>query len=281
MSETSQELLRKAADAIQGADAILIGAGAGMGVDSGLPDFRGNEGFWKAYPPFQKLGLSFMDVADPAWFKTDPHLAWGFYGHRLNLYRATTPHAGFQILKQLCEGKSAFVFTSNVDGHFQKAGFSSRALEECHGSINHFQCTDSRCIKNHHAIWLAESIEVRVDETSFRALDPLPTCPHCGALARPNILMFGDYQWLEDRTNEQISRFRSWIQSLSGKLVVVECGAGTAIPSVRSQCESLVRHLKGTLIRINVRESQGPEGTLSLPMGALEGLSKINEIINQ
>ncbi len=62
-----------------------------MGVDSGLPDFRGAEGFWRAYPVMAKLGLSFEEMANPAWFQTDPHLAWAFYGHRLNLYRRTQP----------------------------------------------------------------------------------------------------------------------------------------------------------------------------------------------
>jgi NAD-dependent SIR2 family protein deacetylase len=107
-----------AADVIKQADAILIGAGAGMGVDSGLPDFRGNEGFWKAYPPFGKLGLSFTDLAQPRWFHTDPAQAWGFYGHRRNLYRGTAPHAGFAILRRWVERMAggSFVFTSNVDG---------------------------------------------------------------------------------------------------------------------------------------------------------------------
>src|SRR5438093_10269086 len=88
-----------AAEAIRSAEALLIGAGAGMGVDSGLPDFRGDEGFWKAYPPFKKLGLSFVELANPNWFHSDPALAWGFYGHRRNLYRSTQPHQGFAILK--------------------------------------------------------------------------------------------------------------------------------------------------------------------------------------
>ena len=84
-----------AARAIAAVDALLITAGAGMGVDSGLPDFRGDEGFWNAYPPYRQLGLSFINVANPRWFDDDPHLAWGFYGHRVNLYRATHPHPGF------------------------------------------------------------------------------------------------------------------------------------------------------------------------------------------
>src|SRR5258707_10426867 len=92
--------LSAAAVAVQSADALLIGAGAGMGVDSGLPDFRGTEGFWNAYPPYRKLGLDFMAVANPQWFRDDPTLAWGFYGHRLNLYRAATPHPGFAMLRR-------------------------------------------------------------------------------------------------------------------------------------------------------------------------------------
>ncbi len=57
----------------------MVCAGAGIGVDSGLPDFRGNQGFWRAYPPFAELGLSFVDMANPQWFASDPEFAWGFY----------------------------------------------------------------------------------------------------------------------------------------------------------------------------------------------------------
>src|SRR3954447_13188614 len=92
--------IRRAANAVASADALLIMAGAGMGVDSGLPDFRGTEGFWRAYPAFAKLALRFDQLANPSWFARDPYLAWGFYGHRLMLYRATTPHGGFGILKR-------------------------------------------------------------------------------------------------------------------------------------------------------------------------------------
>ena len=57
-----------AAKAIAGADALLITAAAGMGVDSGLPDFRGEHGFWNAYPAYRQLGLSFVNLANPRWF---------------------------------------------------------------------------------------------------------------------------------------------------------------------------------------------------------------------
>ena len=57
---------------------LLISAGAGMGVDSGLPDFRGNAGFWQAYPPYQKLALSFVDLANPFSLIGTPNKAGAF-----------------------------------------------------------------------------------------------------------------------------------------------------------------------------------------------------------
>ncbi len=106
-----------AARAVADADAVVVTAGAGMGVDSGLPDFRGDEGFWNAYPPYRDLGRSFTQLADPIGFLTDARSAWGFYGHRRALYRSTTPHDGFAILSRWVDDApgGGFVVTSNVD----------------------------------------------------------------------------------------------------------------------------------------------------------------------
>ncbi len=88
-----------AAESISQATAMVVTAGAGMGVDSGLPDFRGDQGFWNTYPMYEKLGLSFVQAANPEHFEDDPHFGWGFYGHRTNLYRSTEPHSGFRLLQ--------------------------------------------------------------------------------------------------------------------------------------------------------------------------------------
>ncbi|MCB9640817.1 MAG: NAD-dependent deacetylase [Myxococcales bacterium] len=271
-----EQTLEKAAEAVRHADALLIGAGAGMGVDSGLPDFRGDQGFWKAYPPFAKLGLSFIDLANPRWFWRDASLAWGFYGHRMHLYRDTMPHEGFSILRRWGEKMShgAFVYTSNIDGQFQKAGFSEEQVIECHGTLHYLQCA----VPCKHDIWSAKGIEVSVDPTTFRAEKPLPQCPHCKQIARPNVLMFGDGMWLAEHIEEQEKHFLRWAEDLEGKnLVVVECGAGGAIPTVRMTCERYMRKNKGTLIRINPREPEGPKGTLSFTVGALAALAAIDE----
>ena len=96
------ENLEEIKQLISQAEAVLITAGAGMGVDSGLPDFRGNEGFWKAYPIAEKLNLSFTQLASPSWFYEDPFFAWAFFGQ------------------------------------FQKALFDENKIVECHGRISHF-----------------------------------------------------------------------------------------------------------------------------------------------
>jgi len=273
---TLRERITQAAEVIREADAIHIAAGAGMGVDSGLPDFRGTEGFWRAYPPFRELGLRFEELANPQWFHRDPELAWGFYGHRLALYRQTRPHDGFAVLQRLGKGRSTFVFTSNVDGHFQAAGFGEDEVEEVHGSIHWLQCA-APCGSG---IWSAEGFEVAIDAGSLRATGPLPRCHRCGAVARPNILMFGDWSFVSDRADRQARRRGDWLQKAGGgRLVVIEIGAGTAVPTVRWTSERLLQRGAG-LIRINPRESFGPPGTIGLPLGAGAALGAIEEALH-
>lgn len=269
------DAIRRAAEAIAGAEALLIGAGAGMGVDSGLPDFRGRDGFWRAYPPYARLGLDFAAMANPRWFRDDPGLAWGFYGHRLNLYRQTRPHAGFGLLRRWADAmpKGAFVYTSNVDGQFHRAGFDRHRIVEVHGAIDWMQCLRG-CGAG---IFPAGERAVDLDPETMRADDPLPDCPRCGAMARPNILMFGDFDWDPERAEGQHDRFRAWRAFLGrARVVVVECGAGTAIPTVRLACEDLAARTRGTLIRINPREPEVPAGQIGLPLGALEALAAID-----
>jgi len=276
MDDAHEGVIRQAAEVLQSADGLLITAGAGMGVDSGLPDFRGTEGFWRAYPVYAKLGYDFSEMANPSWFETAPRFAWGFYGHRLNLYRQTIPHQGFAILRRWAERMrfGSFVVTSNVDGQFQKAGFSPDHVEEIHGSIHHLQCFGG-CGQ---AIFDAEC-DVSVDLETMQAISPLPTCIRCGAVARPNILMFGDWSWDASRSEEQRLRRQSWIERVGrDRLVVVECGAGTAIPTVRRFSESTAGQSR--LIRINVRESQCPQSQISISLGAQDALRRIDQCLS-
>jgi NAD-dependent SIR2 family protein deacetylase len=273
---SDDEAIQQSAAAIAAADALLVTAGAGMGVDSGLPDFRGDRGFWRAYPAYEKLGLSFMEMANPRWFVDDPTLAWGFYGHRLNLYRATQPHAGFaQLLAWIvARPRGGYVLTSNVDGHFQRAGFDPGRIVEAHGAIETWQCTDG-CGAG---LWPAPPDEIAVDTVTFRALGPLPTCG-CGALARPNVLMFEDGAWDESRTLAQQRGLERWLVELSGakaRLAIVEIGAGVAVPTIRAAGETLARRMGAALIRINPRDVGFSRQSITIGMGAAAALAGID-----
>ena len=103
-----------------------------------------------------------------------------------------------------------------------------------------------------------------------------PTCPHCGGMARPNVMMFNDWEWLEQREKQQAAHMENWLSSMS-RPVVVEIGAGSAIPSVRHFSEQLIGEMDARLVRINVRECEVPSGRdVGLGMGALEALRRID-----
>ena len=260
--------LARAVRLLDEADGLLITAGAGMGVDSGLPDFRGPEGFWKAYPALGRARIAFGSIASPDAFYATPQLAWGFYGHRLNLYRATLPHAGFGLLRSLGASmpNGAFVFTSNVDGQFQKAGFSEFDICEVHGSIHHLQCMEP-C---HLLSWPADEFVPAVDAENCLLLNEPPYCPRCSEMARPNVLMFGDGAWVPARLQKQMQRLQNWLDKCE-RVVIIELGAGMDIPTVRMFAD----HVGGPLIRINpdpacaaVARAQD----VSIAAGALAGL---------
>jgi NAD-dependent SIR2 family protein deacetylase len=268
------EKLKRAASWLREADGLIVTAGAGMGVDSGLPDFRGADGFWRAYPALKDHLLTFQDMANPRTLFSHPTLCWGFYGHRLSLYRRTVPHGGFQILRNWAANMQhgLAVFTSNVDGQFQKAGFNEHLIAECHGSIHVLQCAEVCCDR----LWPADGVQPIVDETKCELVSELPRCPRCGALARPNIVMFGDYDWIALRTEQQEARLHAWSSAVK-RPVVVEIGAGKTIPTVRTFSERNGMRL----IRINPRDWRTSSSRgVGLARGALETLMMLDEALS-
>ncbi len=270
--------MQEAKKILQNADAVLITAGAGMGVDSGLPDFRGTEGFWRAYPAIRDLGYRFEEMANPRWFAKDPTLAWAFYGHRYMLYKETQPHAGFTKLLRFAQEKPGgyFVFTSNVDGQFQKAGYDEKRIVEVHGSIHHLQCS----VPCSRTISPAKNLRFEIDPKRFRVTSPLPMCSDCGAVMRPNILMFGDWNWIANRTDAQSHALQRWLDDMEEKryaIAVVEFGAGKAVPTVRIFGEQIARTYNARLIRVNPRDYDIPAGAVGLSMGAKEAIEKLLE----
>ena len=255
------------------ADSLIITAGAGMGIDSGLPDFRGKQGFWNAYPALGQAKIAFTDIANPDAFRRKPDLAWGFYGHRLNMYRTTKPHFGFEILKKWGKllPKGYFVITSNVDGQFQKGGFNSDRIVEYHGSIHFLQCS-TPC---NDSVWSASELIPVIDTAKCLWKGELPKCPTCNGLIRPNILMFNDESWVQLPNYSEQYQFYSWFRKLSNP-VIIELGAGTHISTIRR----LGEQFNVPLIRINPSEHLVSKNYhVGIKMNALEALVKLDNLL--
>ena len=163
-----------------------------------------------------------------------------------------------------------------MDGHYQKAGFAEEKVFEIHGSIGYLQCTRP-CTGD---IWPCTET-IPVNQENMRA-EHIPRCPQCGAVARPNILMFGDYFWNDGRTAQQERNFKSFLKLHSqNPLVVIETGAGTAVPTIRRLSEHLGSYCQATVFRINPREPYIAPPHFSLACNALEGLRLIDAFIQE
>ena len=148
---------------------VAVLTGAGISAESGVPTFRGQGGLWRSYRA--------EDLATPQAFRRDPALVWQWYDWRRSIIGACRPNAAHQALVDMEESLDAFVLvTQNVDGLHGLAG--SRRVLELHGNIWRLRCTQE----------CSPPWEDR--------RDPLPEipprCPACGALARPDVVWFGE-----------------------------------------------------------------------------------------
>ena len=146
----------------------VVLTGAGISTESGIPDFRSDEGIWQTYDP--------MEYATIDAFRADPAKVWDFYAMRLAALADAEPNAGHRALAELerCGWIDA-VITQNVDGLHARAG--SRKVVEVHGSIRTASCT--RCGTT---VPSAEALETL----------PLPSCSSCGGILKPDVVLFGE-----------------------------------------------------------------------------------------
>ena len=127
-----------------------------------------------------------------------------------------------------------------------------------------------------HGIFSADTYVPEVDEEACLLTSPLPRCTRCDALLRPNVLMFGDGEWLSQRTAGQRRRLEQWLRT-THRPVVIEIGAGSHVPTVRWFSETLGE----PLIRINPTEPDIPGRGVSLAMGGLDALSGIRAALDR
>lgn len=261
--------LTEAAIAIARADAMVIGTGAGMGVDSGLGTFRGsNAAVW---PPLKAMGIDISEMSCPDRLEDDPRVAWAFWKWRYDAYTGCAPHKGYHLLAEWGARclRGFRSITSNIDGHWIRTpGVGEARTVEMHGALTHMQHVKP---SDRGEIWDATREHYSALNVQRRT---------CWDEARPNVLMFGEtddgtegsqFNWQRlARQEEQFKRW--WADVCAGgphsKVVVVEVGAGTKVPTIREICEDLVfgekpgsgrprklaRPGPATLVRINLDE---------------------------
>ncbi len=162
-------MINRAIELIRKSKKPVIFTGAGMSRESGMRTFRGEDGLWKKYSPEKLSSISGL--------KADPEAVWNWYRMRLMTAKGVVPHAGYRALTHLQSVKGHLpVITQNVDGLHRLAGQTD--VLEIHGSMRTASCMD-KC---------GFSTEL----TSEIQKNSLPVCPDCGAILRPDIVLFGE-----------------------------------------------------------------------------------------
>ena len=144
---------------------IVFVTGAGISQESGIPTFRGKDGYWRKYDPMK---LASIDA-----FYDDPKLVWEWYDDRRKNILDVKPNEGHFAISQMEEFKDVVVLTQNIDGLHQRSG--STNVLELHGSIIRIKCTVCDFIDN-----ITENFE------------SLPPKCKCGSMLRPDVVWFGE-----------------------------------------------------------------------------------------
>ena len=193
--------LARAAELIAKTRRLAILTGAGVSAESGVPTFRGPNGFWRGRDP--------QTLATPEAFAADPKTVWEFYNARRARLRHVQPNPAHFAIAALAENlPDVTVVTQNVDRLHQRAG--SRNVVEIHGNIEDVRC--SRC--------------GRVENKTGDELPPLPVCPACGGLFRPAVVWFGEELPLDAWTNAQRAVERAETLLVVGTSALVYPAAG-------------------------------------------------------
>ncbi|MBX2799294.1 MAG: NAD-dependent protein deacylase [Myxococcales bacterium] len=167
------DLLDEVADAMRSAQRMLFVTGAGISADSGLPTYRGVGGLYDDADTPE--GMPIEDVLSGTTLQSDPALCWRHIAQIEAACRGAHPNAAHRIIAELAEQREVVILTQNVDGLHVAAGSSD--VIEIHGSIHALRCT--ACPRR----W-------RVPD--YAELQIPPSCERCGALVRPEVVLFGE-----------------------------------------------------------------------------------------
>ncbi|MEJ2157234.1 MAG: Sir2 family NAD-dependent protein deacetylase [Desulfobacteraceae bacterium] len=220
---------------------VTVLTGAGISAESGIPTFRGPEGYWtigsRVYQP--------QEMATLQMFRKDPRSVWQWYLYRLGVCRQADPNPGHFALADMehqLPGQFTLV-TQNVDNLHRKAGQSSDSTYEIHGNIHWVRCA-ANCGQPIMPLPDPVSVKKRDEPISDDEWQSLH-CPRCRHLLRPHVL------WFDESYNEEHYRYESTLDAgrQTGLLIVVGTSGATNLPN---QLVAEVYHRSGVIIDINI-----------------------------
>jgi NAD-dependent deacetylase len=236
---------------------LTLLTGAGISAESGIPTFRGPEGYWtvgsKEYRP--------EEMATFANFQAQPWEVWGWYLYRMGICAAAQPNPGHRAVAEMersLEGRFTLI-TQNVDNLHLRAGSSPEHTYQIHGNIFYTRCQaecGTRIMPLPGGIKIKGRGEVLQEEEKT-----LLTCPRCGSKLRPHVL------WFDEIYDETHYRFNSSLKiaNQSDLLITVGTSGATNLPN---QVAWLVYQNGGTILDINLEENPFSELAERSPDGS-------------
>jgi len=203
---------------------VLFLTGAGVSAESGIPTFRGEEGYWRVgsrnYVP--------EDLATRTAFQQMPNEIWGWYLYRRSVCRAASPNPAHMALADLersfvddGRGDAFLLASQNIDGLHLRAGNTPERLYQVHGNIDHLRCF-RECGARPYPIPKSLGVSWNKGRAVTEEEQELLRCPQCGGPGRPHVL------WFDETYDETHFRFDSAIAAAERAALVVVVGTSGA-----------------------------------------------------
>ena len=242
--------LQNAKQAINNADYILIGAGAGLSTAGGL-EYSG-ESFQKDYKEFIEK-YHFEDLYTASFYPfSSQEEKWAFWAKLIKLNRFREPLKLYQELLAFVKDKNYFVITTNVDGQFETAGFDTEKIFAVQGDYRFLQCENAchnQLYDNQEMVeeWLKHTKDCKIPSYL------VAKCPVCGGNMEMNLRK--DANFVQDENwYKQAKRYEEFLDNAEDKkLLLLEIGVGFNTPGIiRFPFVQMVyNNITANLVRIN------------------------------
>ena len=223
------EEIKKLKKAIDEADAIVIGAGAGLSTSAGF--IYNGERFEKHFSEFGKK-YGFKDMYSGGFYPYEtPEEMWAYWSKFIFVNRyMDAPKPVYENLLSLVKDKEYFVITTNVDHCFQKAGFDKKRLFYTQGDYGLFQCSEPCSDDTYENEEIIRSMVEQQKDMKI-PMDLIPKCPKCGKPLTMNLR--SDDKFVEDEGwHEAAERYCDFLNSHDEKILYLELGVGYNTPGI-------------------------------------------------